>query len=416
MHSQAPLAGDRTRRSYPSLQHISLAPLSTKFPVDDDAGDTDNVPAGDEPSYFTAHAPTASYLASSSVPTTPGILADSRNVSHTNLAKRKKLSIDGRPPLSDTQLDDMHIRGPLHHHDHDHDHDPQRSRHHRRSHSSRPKSGARRDSEWLMRAGLAMSSSAREEKGQSWLVKRESSTSLVSDAHQGDDRMQYPEYSRNAARKQRSGASTRAPPSRRPSVSQPGSRRTSRPDLGMTPRNSVSQVENSTPLDHGDIYPDFVDEAVQQKAASAITEGVRDADDLISNIASESEFSDSDSDEIDEIEMQRLTRQRGFGLGSWIDRLVEWTLFSVEEEYPATAAGSTTAASSSGSGVLSRKQTEEFQVQVDENEGGSTDRDSFESESEAQVSEEPVQVEYPGEEGGWADAQWLLGIVRRVVF
>ena len=362
----------------------------------DDADITDNADAGDETSYFTAHIPTGSYLTSSSVPTTPGILADSRNVSYTNLAKRKKLSTDGRVPLSDTHLEGLQVSGPLHHHHHGgQEHSQQRPRHHQRSHSSRSKSSSRRDSEWLLRAGLAMSSSAREEKGQSWLVKRESSTSLVSDAHQGDDPMKY-----SVARKQRSGASTRAPPSRRASGSHPGSRRASRPDLGMTPRRSASQDESAISLDHREVYPDFVDEAVRQRAAASV-----DADDFISTIASESEFSDSDSADFDELEMQRLTRQRGFGLGSWIDRLVEWTLFSVEEEYPASSIGTGAPSRQSAAGSL-----------ADENEYDSTDQETVESDPETHVSEALVQVGRPADqEGAWADARWFLGLARRVI-
>lgn len=40
---------------------------------------------------------------------------------------------------------------------------------------------------------------------------------------------------------------------------------------------------------------------------------------------------DEDSDS-DEEEVARLARERGFGLGSWMDRLIGWSLFAVDED------------------------------------------------------------------------------------
>jgi len=41
----------------------------------------------------------------------------------------------------------------------------------------------------------------------------------------------------------------------------------------------------------------------------------------------ENEESDGDEEEV-----ARLARERGFGLGNWMDRLIGWTLFSVDED------------------------------------------------------------------------------------
>jgi hypothetical protein len=148
--------------------------------------------------------------------------------------------------------------------------------------------------------------------------------------------------------------------------------------------------------------------------------------------ASDSEY-DYDSDEtpndFDEADLQQLTRERGFGLGSWIDRLVEWTLFGVEE-WPAPvpdAAGAVAAASRIGTAetsttvtfedpvVLSSAAERESDVlSVGERElSDDGDRDS--ERTDADGEDGIVPVEKPGAKGGWEDAGWLFRVARRVL-
>lgn len=321
----------------------------------------------------------------------------------------------------------------------------EQTRHHRRvkSYTHGPKLNntvKRQDSEWLLRAGLALSSSTREEKGQSWLVKRDSSTSLVSEEIPDNERRHSSHHSRHSrSRRQRSGLSTPAVLSRRPSSSHPASKFGSRADLSMTVAGLTGRASISD--DAVGLVPDFVDENLRSEMAAISSwpigqantpseRSVRGFDDgtypTLSRrnstfdsafSASASEFSDSEIDEeeeVDEAEMQRLTRERGLGLGRWIDRLVEWTLFSVEEEIPGAIAEPS-------------RQPRQFgdiqhQTWVEESGNNSNqDQESSETEKEKQQGKEEdensmtLPIENPGDRGGWSDVGWLLRVAKSIV-
>lgn len=394
-------SGDvRARRSYPSVQHISLAPLSTRFPVDDDATEPDYFSTGHGEAYSPNHIITSSYIASSSVPTTPGVLSDVRNGPHTSTyLKRKKVSAAGTySPASDTHLEELNALAPIHHHRHNNG---------LRGHAHHHKLMESQDNEWLLRAGVALSSTAREEKGQSWLVKRDSSTSLVSDFH--DDRGAYGKRNRSLTRRSRSGISTPLAMSRRPSSSYSGSRHTSRLDLRMT----VPEVDDVTTRDQEGVVPDFVDESIRNQMA-ALTTGSKGGRAMMhdsrrgslfaSSIGSDTESSsETEEEEFDEAEMQRITRQRGFGLGSWIDSLVEWTLFSVEDD---VLTDTHQPLQSQASGLFTQQETP---ARAD------TESDSENSEAEMEEYQKPASVEPAGDKGGWADVAWLLHVARRAL-
>ncbi|RPB28318.1 hypothetical protein L211DRAFT_860049 [Terfezia boudieri ATCC MYA-4762] len=123
---------------------------------------------------------------------------------------------------------------------------------------------------WMHRTGAALSSETREFKGQSWLVSRASSTSLVDDnwvGGEGDDWQARRERGRS-----RTGARSRA-----------GSR-----------SRAVSR------------------------------------DYLGQGYASEDEGEDGELEETDDEEY--LYREKGYGLGMWVDRIIGWSLFSVDED------------------------------------------------------------------------------------
>ncbi|KAK2813102.1 hypothetical protein FQN50_000779 [Emmonsiellopsis sp. PD_5] len=458
-HSRTP-SSFRSRRSHSSLQHISLAPLTSRFPLDDDDDDGANLDSfysRDDASRterryaYYSHPGTTSYLASSSVPTTPPLLSDSRNASYTNLPKRK--TVTNLTKMGDATLDTMNVEQVLHH---------------RRTKSSgyRPKlpsTHGRQDSEWLLRTGLAMASSAREEKGQAWLAKRDSSTSLVSDANDDEARKRHSHHSHHSrGRRQRSGLSTPYALSRRGSSSHSANRYGSRADLAMTAASPAGQGPDIAHLMSDDavgLVPDFVDDNIRHEMASmspwssdhystrptSQRGGMRGFDSRTyttatgsrrnsafdaSFSASASDFSDSDTDsdesEVDEAELQRITRERGLGLGSWVDRLVEWTLFSVEDEVPAT----TTTAASAGTGPARyqrrvgdiqhhRSPSGESDQQTESEQGTSEGGGGAEEESHFVRGDDAVPdslpVEKPGEKGGWSDIGWLLRVAKSVV-
>ncbi|OJD18869.1 hypothetical protein AJ78_01124 [Emergomyces pasteurianus Ep9510] len=428
----------RSRRSHTSLHHISLAPLTSRFPVDDDDGpDSDYFYSNQDDSgpsrrfAYSPHPATMSYLASVSVPTTPPIL--SRNPSYSSLSKKK--TSPSLSQMSDTKLDKM---------------GSEQARHHRRAKSyisQRPKlynTAKRQDSEWLLRAGSLLSSATREEKGQSWLVKRASSTSLAAEEIPDNERRRNSHHSRHThSRRPRSGLSTPTILSRRPSSSHPASKFCSGADLSMTAAHLAGQsLESraSIPDDTVGLVPDFVDENLRNEmsamypspigqATTPRERGVRGFDDSLyptlsrrnsaldsSFSASTSELSDSeiDEEEVDEAEMQRLTRERGLGLGRWIDRLVEWTLFNVEEEIPFVNVEPPRQARQLGD--------IQHQTHADKLRNASNpDQEPSETESENdQGTDEDenstvLPIENPGDKGGWSDLGWFLRVVKSLV-
>jgi hypothetical protein len=181
------------------------------------------------------------------------------------------------------------------------------------------------------------------------------------------------------------------------------------------------------------LVPDFVDESIRAEMASLQRErGFSDDESEFwdgedDNDSEYDSFSDEAPDEFDEADLQRLTRERGFGLGSWIDRLVEWTLFGVEEwpaTAPATAPGSTgTAATRIGTTATSTT------VTFEEAPNGSSERENRAHDALSLASDEDDDgdtlshtdgesvgsVEKPGAQGGWEDAGWLFRIMKRAL-
>lgn len=187
----------------------------------------------------------------------------------------------------------------------------------------------RNDSSWLLQTGMALTEGSRESKGQSWLSKRASSTSLHSPALED-----YPKFEHAQAR---SGRGT-------PSHSRRGSRdrRKSRRELAMTPaaRSASSATAANDPHpsgeisisasshDHVEIEPDWADSQTQAEIAADLEM------ELAGELEDEELYSD-DGDRFDtldfggqgaddeEKEIQQAVRKRGFGLGRWVDGVVD---------------------------------------------------------------------------------------------
>ncbi|KAG2420699.1 hypothetical protein HFD88_000313 [Aspergillus terreus] len=416
-------SGFRSRRSYPSLNHISLAPLTPRFPIDDD----DDVDYPNEPQdYFSPRGeaesaptysgydtpPRTSYLSSFSVPGTPGVLSHSQSRSGSrarNHRHQRSKSTTREKTLSDTNLRDQAAAHPLHHHSHSHQH------HH---HNAAPRTKSthshhRRDTEWMLRTASALASSAREEKGQSWLVKRASSTSLVSEVHANDADSAAAAGgggSSRACRRSRSGRSTPAAFSRRGSLSRAASRRGSRPELSMTGLEMTGAgAGGKTGMPAEDVrhfVPDFVDERIRAEMEWIRQEEEQEDGEGYTSASSDGYF-DSD-DDIDEQEFQRLTRERGFGLGSWVDRVVGWTVFG-DDDWPWASATAP---------VESSKTVEERSVTTGEHDDHLSVSSVADDLDRASVSDADRQsvIEKPGETGGWEDAGWLFRTMKRAFF
>jgi hypothetical protein len=197
----------------------------------------------------------------------------------------------------------------------------------------------------------------------------------------------------------------------------------------MTAHDPNSFSENMFPRDQADVFPDFVDEEIRRRMAT-FASGPRDEHDhfpksIVSSRRSSAFFPsrplshanysgtgteyEFDPEEFDELEMQRLTRERGFGLGSWVDKLVEWTLFSVEED-PSNPPPPPTA-------QIQREELLQMPVAAEDlTRDRDTDSDLSDTDAETDpASGDPALIEQPGDRGGWADMRWLLGVARNSV-
>ncbi|KGO68501.1 Monooxygenase, FAD-binding [Penicillium italicum] len=439
--------GFQSRRSYPSLRHISLAPLNPRFPIDDDTDLTDYLNHRDDETAAsgTRTPPALSYLSSVSVPSTPPILSHSRSNSRSRYTRSKSSTKIG--PLSDTNLHSRELGHALHHIPNTHKNQSSISllQGRRPLPNNTPKSKS--DAEWILRAGIALASSTREEKGQSWLSKRETSTSLVPDTpidETSTNRHHHRNKSGASSRISRSGASTPGGGALSRTGSRRGSRRGSRVHLTMTALPASSSTSMPAERSHirsgtstgtvtrtaspeargrSPLVPDFVDASIRAEMES-LQHRFPDEDSVYWGRAgsgeeeTSSEYScDSDEmpDDFDEADLQQLTRERGFGLGSWIDRLVEWTLFGVDE-WPAGVPAAT-AASRIGTADTTTTVTFEEPLLVD----GRADTLSLGSVGDADLSDgdsstgSSASIEKPGSQGGWEDAGWLFRLMKRAL-
>lgn len=191
-------------------------------------------------------------------------------------------------------------------------------------------------------------------------------------------------------------------------------------------------VGTKSPVSRGrgsGLVPDFVDERIRAEMASLQRErGLSDEeseywDGEDDNESEYDSFSDDAPEEFDEADLQQLTRERGFGLGSWIDRLVEWTLFGVEEWPVPAPASSAVPATRIGTAATSTTVTFEEGPQARSQEDepahdtlslGSAEDDDGDTLSHTD-GESVGSVEKPGAQGGWEDAGWLFRIMKRAL-
>ncbi|KAI9054197.1 hypothetical protein LZ554_001368 [Drepanopeziza brunnea f. sp. 'monogermtubi'] len=359
-------------RSFTNLNHLTLAPLSSRLPLPD---------ADALPDLST------SYIEGRSAPTTPSIL--SRSSSRVFLTRPLTMAL----PKSKSST---HLLAP-----------PPRKQ---------PRSGTtspggtrlrnelaltetyRGDSDWLLRAGAAISLSTRESKGQSWLVSRASSTSLTGQRDEDDEELERElarereQASRGVSRRgsvtadaddELSPVTVRRNLSFGPGTpSRPHSRFASR---GNSRRGSRAQL--LTPIggatdgyfDQGDFArqdfitePDFVDAEDEE----------------------EDFYEGSDEAKKDDAEVRKLARANSQGLSGWVERMLGWSLFAVEED----------------------GEDEELTDEKHEDSEFSspTSRLPFDGIHDPITEEVPPPMK-DGDVAGWQDAAWLLSVATKVL-
>ena len=273
--------------------------------------------------------------------------------------------------------------------------DDQRKRHHSRTSSATGGSitprGTRTarfaDENWIMRTGMAANAIVQESKGQSWMSSRPSSTSFqhMQDYTDGEDdegyeemaalstgtaRFQLPQRDANAAATRTSGWGSRY-------GSRTGSRRTSRRGSfngAHTPLANVPSQDGSADYfgsEYGTsaIEPDFVD-------------------------------SEEDLDSQDEATINRIVDGNTFGLGGFVDRLMNFNLFKVEEKEEGTDDERRQKAESSAHARIEMAAESQQKRQEKDN----RPRPDGQTQDNAQG------------EGGWSDAAWLVSVAAKAMF
>ncbi|TVY93386.1 hypothetical protein LAWI1_G003429, partial [Lachnellula willkommii] len=344
-----------------NLHHLTLAPLTSRLPITD--------------------LPDTSYIEGRSAPTTPSILSRSsaRKPHHASIPKSKSsthLLTQPRSGASTPAPGGTKLKRALH---------------------SEEVQLERNDSDWLLRAGAMITSSARESKGQAWLVSRASSTSLTAQRDEEDEELarEREVVSRRGSRRGSTVGSFDAddefsPVTTRRSLSfgvmtGTGSRPLSRfPSRGNSRRGSKAQlftplnIEREGYFDHRDFAqetfiaePDFVD-------------------------VEEEGYENPDEAREDDAVVRKLASTSSNGLGGWVERMLGWSLFAVDEDGEETETD-TPDEKAEDSEVSSRTSRRTIY-------GG--------TESPAADVMPPLRDE---EAGGWQDAAWLLSVATKVI-
>ena len=363
-------------RSSTNLNHLTLAPLTSRLPLSpSDQDDLDQ-------------ARHVSYLEGRSAPTTPSILSRSssrismRRPINTGLTKSKS-SIHLPPitqPRSGTTTPKLR-RGVT-------KEDLSLS-------TLSPKD--RNDSDWLLRAGSAISSSTRESKGQAWLVSRASSTSL---SRQKDEEEEALDQELARAREQASRRGSRrgsaiildadaddefSPATARRSLSfeiGAGSHTVSRFGSRVQSRRG-SRSQMPTPGFERDGYFNHHDITQEHFTTEPDFVGLED---------------DGNEDEVemkdDENIVRTLAKSNSLGFSRWIEKMLGWPLFPVEEDGEET-----------DSDMLDEKGS-------DSESSSKSIKKAYKASHDAPPSMPPLRDD---EAGGWQDAAWLLSVATKVL-
>lgn len=154
--------------------------------------------------------------------------------------------------------------------------------------------------EWVHRAGIALTSEARESKGQSWLTSRASSTSLLSNGSDTEE-------------------------DREERIQRRGSRSYSEFYTSRNRNASDATIQQRSHSRQQGLYVETPEDGVHPLAPEFIDEA------FAGDSFDDDERSEYTTEELDDEELHWSKRPRT-GLGAWVDRMVGWSLFSVDDE------------------------------------------------------------------------------------
>lgn len=308
------------RRSHPSLQHLSLAPLTPKYPITP----SDYNPYVDPDTSQLHTSSSLSHIAS--MPSPGGILSQSGSRATSKSRHRNSKSSISIPIASSTPrgtLSSEGFGGKMT--------DPAETQNRQRlavDHTGPKKN----NSSWLLQTGMALTEGSRESKGQSWLAKRASSTSLQSPSTEDYANFEYaqirsgrdtPAHSRGGSRDRRKSRRELAMTPAAVTASSVGGE--SAPDYLLAPR-TVS-IPAST-RDYAAIEPDWADPQTQAEIAADLEmELAEELEDGELYSGDEDNYGALDFEgqgvEDEEREIKQAVQARGFGLGKWVDGVVD---------------------------------------------------------------------------------------------
>ncbi|KAI1506530.1 hypothetical protein F5X99DRAFT_5908 [Biscogniauxia marginata] len=350
----------RKNRSSTNLNHLSLAPLTSKLPLTD----PEHLPDFIAPPL--QH--NISYLQGKSAPTTPRLL-ESPSRSRGNSPRRRSSVSDGSTLTLPKSKSTTHLTKP--------------GARKKELGSVLPLPRRRKDeiersdSDWMLRTGALISSGTRESKGQAWLVSRASSTSLggLRDAEEEA-------YERELAR-EKELASRRS--SRRGSlVGAEEDMLTSNIRFGSRPHSKVgTRSQARTPQERHVQEGYFSQEFVAEEHIPG--------PDFV-GLDEKLESVEVDTSQADEATVRRLVSRRSAGVGSWM-----WYLFSVDEN------------------------DEDSDNADDEMTDGETESQpprsasTLDFETFPGITEDRIPPPKEEEESSWRDAAWLLSVASKVL-
>jgi hypothetical protein len=375
----------RKNRSTTNLNHLSLAPLTSKLPIHDQ----DEIP---EPATAPLRTP-RSYLQGKSAPTTPGLLTRSPTGRSRSRGRSTRAALAAAAAAADQipkSKSTTHLGAASRGHSRCHSGTggsgtatPSTRRRHRDDGNGFP-ARDRNDSDWLLRTGVMISTETRESKGQAWLVSRASSTSLA--ARDDDD--------------EEEGAA----------VNQEARRDTFGNAMGADEGDLVDSAQSSrfgsrthsrgqvlTPGERRQLDDYFGSQGEFREEGSGIP-----GPDFV-NLDERLEAIDRDTTEEDEAHVQKLVKRGPLGHGTWLGSMLPWSLWSVQErdeetDDPEDGAPSTEDGDEGSGFTLKRSQ--------------STASCHLRDLTAIQEERPPP----PGDgEDGWQDAAWLLSVASKVL-
>ncbi|RKF75365.1 hypothetical protein GcM3_085009 [Golovinomyces cichoracearum] len=357
----------RPKRNNLSLQHInrlSLAPMTLKWPLSD-------------PESLMELDYHSNYMSDRSIPTTPSILSRTPSCTfthktpRTNFPKSKSSSHLLTSKASSVGINSGRGRP-------------------KNETRSRSLSHHRSDSVWLLRAGAVMISSAREAKGQDWLVSRASSTSirrLQEDDHKEWERAYLRESEHqsklSSARGSTLGDNSSGYSSPKRSMSMNISPTSRIENYPLSRRESKILSLNSPMTKEPDNYfewKDFSDEnKFLQEPELLDTEYVCEDEEAIDQ---------------DEAIVKDFSRAYNKGIGGWVEKILKRRLFTMDDE-------------------IDDIDTDDESEKVYSTDLSKPSLQSFD------IATFPVDIDVPPAQDGdvsvWEDAVWFLNVAMKAL-